>query len=109
MDATPGAGTVGILGVKMNLHGQIMNLGAVEPDEYADGPVRTAYRVGHRDARHAAAELALKADAELDALRKDAARLEWLLDNALIIHMRYEVPTPSTMDRAGIDAARGQP
>lgn len=45
---------------------------------------------------------------QLDALRQDAARLDWLLDNALVIHMRHAVPTPSTMDRAGIDAAMGQ-
>jgi hypothetical protein len=45
----------------MNLHGQIMNLPAkaFAPGEMNDA----AYGFGHRDARHAAAELALKADA----------------------------------------------
>ena len=108
-----------VLGVKMDLHGQIMNLGTVEPNNYADGPVRDAYRIGHYEARHAAAELALKADAELDALRKDAARYRWLRDNT------GEITTSAFQDLyfdggvgnkedaakldAAIDAARGQP
>jgi hypothetical protein len=54
----------------MNLHGQIMNIkcdpcnvsagfdaGALTSDQV------THYKLGHKDARHAAAELALKADA----------------------------------------------
>jgi hypothetical protein len=54
----------------MNLHGKIMNIPAKTPHdlEKADGLVH-AYRLGHRDARHAAAELALKADALAEALR----------------------------------------
>ena len=44
----------------MNLHGQIMNLTAKQSN--------ASYRVGFRDARHAAADLALKADAQIDAL-----------------------------------------
>lgn len=44
---------------------------------------------------------------ELDALRKDAARLEWLLDSALVIHMRSGEPSLATQDREGIDAAMG--
>jgi hypothetical protein len=54
----------------MDLHGQIMNLkweGIAyegEPPHYV-----LAHKMGHRDARHAAAELALKADACIDALR----------------------------------------
>ena len=54
----------------MNLQGQIMNIQADHKktvEEYSDR--RQAYIFGHRDARHAAAELALKADAAIDALR----------------------------------------
>lgn len=46
----------------MSLHNDIMNL-----------PTGTnhslAYKEGHRDARHTAAELVLKADAEIELLR----------------------------------------
>ncbi|NOV25935.1 hypothetical protein E5S69_20750, partial [Cupriavidus necator] len=41
-----------------DLHSAIMNIRCVEPAEYQDAAVRMAYRIGHRDARHAAAELA---------------------------------------------------
>lgn len=62
----------------MDLHGQIMNLhcGA---DLY-EGDARMAYKEGHRDARHAAAEMASVDEcARVAPLR---ARLEWL-ENAL--------------------------
>lgn len=56
----------------MDLHGKIMNLEAVVParllPEYTE-----AYKVGHRDARHQAAELALKDKAE--QAERDAAPL----------------------------------
>lgn len=58
----------------LDLHAAMMNLPCKVPtslvsdvtrEHYllADDPVIRAYRVGHRDARHAAAELALQADA----------------------------------------------
>ena len=49
----------------MDLHGQIMN--SPTSGEPAGGSM--AYKLGHRDARHAAAELVMKADACIDALR----------------------------------------
>lgn len=57
----------------MNLHGEIMNLPrstdiAVNL-RYAGWEPALAYKEGHRDARHGAAELALKADACIEALR----------------------------------------
>jgi hypothetical protein len=55
----------------MDLHGQIMNLPAT--GEPAGGSM--AYKLGHRDARHAAAELALRGDAAAAALRNLDARL----------------------------------
>jgi hypothetical protein len=36
---------------------------------YVHADQQNSYRIGHRDARHAAAELALKADAEIDRLK----------------------------------------
>ena len=52
----------------MDMHGLIMNL----PCEWAMrdwSNTREAYIYGHRDARHAAAELALTADAEIERRR----------------------------------------
>ena len=59
----------------MSLHGEIMNLPA-KPSISANASVDHAYRVGHRDARHAAAELALKADAEIERLRSALRNLD---------------------------------
>ena len=53
----------------MDLHGQIMNLPFVEPADVSAYKSEYAAKLGHRDARHAAAELALNADACIDALR----------------------------------------
>ena len=48
----------------MSLHQQIMNLRTPPTPVGMD-----FYMLGHKDARHAAAELALKADAEIERLR----------------------------------------
>lgn len=48
----------------MNLHNQIMNIPTV-PGSYND---EFCYKLGHRDARHAAAELSLKYDALIQDL-----------------------------------------
>ena len=52
-----------------------------------------------------AADALERVTAERDALKADAERLGWLLDNAIIIHMRHGVPSLPTHDREGIDAA----
>jgi hypothetical protein len=56
--------------LRPNLHGQIMNLEYRDEEalnaEYSDR--RIAYKSGHRDARHAAAELAVDADQRIEAL-----------------------------------------
>ena len=55
----------------MTMHGQMMNL-RCDVDANFPNPSfveERAYKFGHRDARHAAAELALKADACIEALR----------------------------------------
>lgn len=54
----------------MSLHNEIMNT-PVDKDmiEFLDSPsTKAAYRVGHRDARHAAAELSLKYEALIEKL-----------------------------------------
>lgn len=54
----------------MNLHSKIMNLRSNATTPEGRFCARSNdYKEGHRDARHAAAELALKADALADALR----------------------------------------
>lgn len=56
----------------MDLHGQIMNISdkvTENKNAMAGNAAFVAYKEGHRDARHAAAELALKADVCIDALR----------------------------------------
>lgn len=59
----------------MNLHGQIMNLACVPTNMDAEPHQRLAYKVGHRDARHAAADMALAADSERDELMMVVARM----------------------------------
>lgn len=56
----------------MSLHNEIMNIQTKEKDlESAMGcEARYAYRLGHRDARHAAAELSLKSEARIEALEE---------------------------------------
>ena len=51
----------------MDLHGQIMNLQAPNYSGLLASPDYAA-KIGHRDARHAAAELANSADADRHAL-----------------------------------------
>lgn len=70
----------------INLHGQIMNLPHPPMARVEQNP-SIAYKMGHRDARHAAAELALKADACIEALRELEAMAE-----------RYRAPGASVPD-----------
>ncbi len=50
----------------MNLHNQIMNIQYRSYAHDDDPLVASAYALGHYDARHAAAELALKHDAAIE-------------------------------------------
>lgn len=54
----------------MNLHGKIMNI-RCDPGNASTDNTRIAYADGHRDARQAASELVLVADAEIERLRAD--------------------------------------
>ena len=61
----------------MDLHSEIMNIQALVTTEALEGGSKVrAYKIGHRDARHAAAELALKADARIEELEQS---LDWIL------------------------------
>jgi hypothetical protein len=70
----------------MSLHDDIMRL----PCEYNldIGDEFMGYKLGHRDARHAAAELALKADARIEELE---SALKMLL-NALPLNLDWLDP-----------------
>lgn len=59
-----------------NYHGKVMNV----PIKYNKAASKHAYyKVGHRDARHDAAEITAEADAEIDRLRARVAELEAVL------------------------------
>ena len=67
----------------MDLHAKIMNL-ALAPglsEINTTESEQLAYKRGHRDARHAAADLALRADACINALRVLDARLQKCIKN----------------------------
>lgn len=49
----------------MSYHQRIMNIAANPPGNWSG---ESAYKIGHRDARHAAAEVAAEADAEVERL-----------------------------------------
>lgn len=51
----------------MDYHSRIMNIER-DPMKVAAAPKDAAYSCGHRDARHAAAEITLEADAEIAGL-----------------------------------------
>ena len=56
----------------MDLHGRIMNIAdnvTTNTNAMAGNDAFLAYKEGHRDARHAAAELALKASGCIDCLQ----------------------------------------
>lgn len=55
----------------MNLHNEIMNIPAKHQRVvFQDQGFYLMYKEGHRDARHAAAELSLKADARIEELEE---------------------------------------
>lgn len=64
----------------MSLHDDIMNIPAI-----ITGPMERErariYETGHRDARHAAAELAVKVDAEIKRLTAENAELRAQLES----------------------------
>ena len=63
----------------MNLHNEIMNLVPPQRRELitTSGQGEIAYKFGHRDARHAAAELAIKSDSLIEEMK---LQLEDILD-----------------------------
>ena len=62
-----------------DLHAKIMNLECNEPDLNRTS-VAPAYRLGHRDARHAAAELVAAHQDRIEALEAALAKADELAD-----------------------------
>ena len=58
----------------MKLHNEIMNIPTPSTEGWAEN-IGNAYKEGYRDARHAAAEIAMQGEAEIEAL-KDSFAIE---------------------------------
>ena len=70
----------------MDYHGRIMNIEVDVASMAAAGKPRSlrfAFKAGHRDARHAAAEIANEADATIAAKAAEIARLREALTSLL--------------------------
>lgn len=61
----------------MTYHNRMMN---IQVGRVGDSDGMRMYRIGHRDARHAAAEVANEADAEIEHLKEDFANLRLAYD-----------------------------
>lgn len=67
----------------MNLHSEIMNI-PISVDRTNWLPLeKNGYAYGHRDARHSAAELSLKAEARIEGLEDDLKKAKKLLLNTV--------------------------
>lgn len=82
----------------MSYHDEMMNIPAIGLAAGTPIEARTTYKIGHRDARHAAAEIALKADARIELLER-------LLLQA---YDDVENPVDSTKSRATLSMATRQ-
>ena len=72
----------------MSLHNDIMNIECDKNHMQEYPELRLHYKQGHRDARHAAAELVLKADVEIAKLTKDFNELAAITNLILFHHER---------------------
>ena len=70
-----------------DLHAKIMNL-PCDPDGAGynpEGPRARAYKLGHKDARHAAAELASEVERQLAEAQAEIERMRPVVENMKII------------------------
>ena len=96
----------------MDLHGQIMNLNCKPENMDAEPRARLAYKVGHRDARHAAAGLANEHASMAEELRREVERcfdVAQLLDAMNPTLQGSFTGTPSERIRRQIDAGAVKP
>ena len=91
----------------MSLHDDIMNIPHAF-DTYPFGRMeRVSYVTGHRDARHAAAELAVEADTEIERLKAENAGLRAQIEAARPPHQRNDAA--QTHEAAGSRICGGRP
>lgn len=83
----------------MDMHGQMMNL-PMTLDARDAGPYANGYKQGHKDARHAAAEAALKADACIEALRFLMRGNTYRTIHGVAAWHEKAMPNDSDLDRA---------
>ena len=89
--------------VKMtDYHNRIMNIPAGEGMPH-ENPSRTMYKTGHRDARHAAAEIAAEAEAAIHSLK---AENEMLREALSAIVECWDGPNYKHVMFPNIEAAR---
>lgn len=94
----------------MSLHDKIMNLSVPSGIEDMETQRRLDYKAGHRDARHAAAELANEAETAAYASGRSDEREEWGPVLEALMKLCTYFPTDSDMldldwDKDYIDAA----
>lgn len=77
--------------MKADLHDEIMRI-AAKPDQEWNGGEQHAYKLGHRDARHAAAELALAASGG-NAASPDACPVA-ITDSSALNGIKWYVKPP---------------
>ena len=92
----------------MNFHGRIMNIPA-EGEDGADG-IEVSYLMGHRDARHAAAEIANEADEQIrelvEALKRSRGHVTDAIEHARDENLHKWLES-CVADLDAIDAALG--
>lgn len=73
----------------MDCHGRIMNIecNTTQIVRLKISRTEIAYKYGHRDARHAAAEIALEAQAEIARLREVLSVIAYPLNIGKVYHM----------------------
>ena len=87
----------------MSMHNEIMNIPTISAPP-TDGVARNAYKLGHRDARHEAAEIACRGDAEIERLKTDAEIVNSCAKNLAVAmhrknfsHITKWEPLPDTL------------
>lgn len=85
----------------MRYHNRMMSIQHPPHVEDWDYKTRITYKEGHRDARHAAAEIALSADAEIEQLQARVEKLATALKGILdVANVRIDDPRSERFDAA---------
>lgn len=92
----------------MNFHGRMVNI-PTDPDKLASAQSQEVfgagtlgercYKLGHRDARHAAAEIANEADRRIEVLEEEVARLHEMVGNLQVANTALSANNASSLTR----------